>query len=297
MNHTPNPSESDRSRPSLRTAVILILLPGLLALLMFVLVPYLRGMRDQQKMELLLTQTAAADIVAAEAGLAAETAIPERVTPTAMPQASETRTPEAAPSQAVTATAAVVMPALCSPVDGVEIAELDQIISQEYSVPNQKSDLGHHGVDLGSYNFKGRYLFEIPIRAILSGKVAGITVNRPPIGNVVILETHYEDLPPFLRDLYQIQPGQSLYHFYGHLVNEPVQQIGDVILCGEQINLLGKSRTVEAHLHLETRIGATGLVIDQMAFYDAATTEEERAEYLWWRTSGDLTAVNPMDIF
>lgn len=186
---------------------------------------------------------------------------------------------------------------LCSPIEGVPIEELKSVISQPFSVPNQLSDLGHHGVDLGSYNFHGLYLFEIPVRAILPGQVAGITVDRPPIGNVVILETKYDEVPGFLRDFLEMEPDQSLYHFYGHLVNEPAYEIGTRFDCGEQIDLLGKSRTVEAHLHLETRVGKSGLVISQMAFYDAATTEEERSEYLWWRTSGELTAVDPMMIF
>lgn len=215
--------------------------------------------------------------------------------PTVPPVIQPSSTDMPLPSPSPTAT--VDQTLLCSPVDGVPIGDLDLIISQEYSVPNQHSDSGHHGVDLGSYNYNGQYLYEIPIRAILPGKVAGITVDRPPIGNVVILETPYEDLPDFLRQLLEISPGQSLYHMYGHFVNEPSQQIGDQLECGEQINLLGKSRTVEAHLHLETRVGQTGLVVSQMAFYDAATTEEERAEYLWWRTSGEVIAFNPMDIF
>ena len=186
---------------------------------------------------------------------------------------------------------------LCSPIDGVEIQELKTIISQPFNVPNQLSDLGHHGVDFGSYNFHGQYLYEVPVQAILSGQVAGITVNRPPIGNVVILETKYDDLPLFLREYLEVEPDESLYHFYGHLLDEPTVEIGTWFNCGAQINLLGKSQTVEAHLHLETRVGKSGLIISQMAFYDTATTDEERAEYLWWRTSGELIAVDPMSIF
>ena len=286
-----------RAKPSLPTAIILLALPGLLALLMFVVVPYLQGVRKQQKMDLQLTQGAALAAAMTSTDLAAhpiETSTPGITMPVMV---EPTSTPYAISEPSEMNSPTPIEPSFCSPIDGVEINEMDQIISQEFNVPNQKSDVGHHGVDLGSYNFEGRYLYEIPVRAILSGRVAGITVNRPPIGNVVILETPYEDLPSFIRQLYQIQPGQSLYHFYGHLINEPTQQIGDVIQCGDQINLLGKSQTVEAHLHLETRIGVSGLTIDQMAFYDAATTEEERAEYLWWRTSGELTAVNPMDLF
>jgi hypothetical protein len=213
-----------------------------------------------------------------------------------LPQSTNTSMPVTIPYVQI-ASLVYAPDTLCSPIEGVEIFELPEIISQLFNVPNQLSDIGHHGVDLGSYNFHGQYLYEIPIRAILTGNVAGITVNRPPIGNVVILETKYADLPEFLQQNLVITPGESLYHFYGHMIDEPVFALGTRIECGEQINLLGKSQTVEAHLHLETRIGKSNLLVGPMAFYDAATSEEERAEYLWWRTSGELRAIDPMSIF
>ncbi len=187
--------------------------------------------------------------------------------------------------------------ALCSPIEGIEMYELQSIISQEYNVPNQFSDSGHHGVDFGSYNFREQYLFGIYIKAMLAGKVAGVVNNRFPLGNAIILETTYEELPESLREIIDIEPGQSLYHLYGHLMDDPDIVIGTRFNCGDPINRLGASQTAEAHLHLETRVGRSGLVTDSMAFYDTSATEEEQEEYLWWRTSGDLVPFDPMDIF
>ena len=237
------------------------------------------------------------ELPAQQTGLATETKLPIP-TPLASMTAQSANNGNLTGEPYVQIASLVMAPdQLCSPIDGVEIYELQDVISQLFNVPNQLSDNGHHGVDLGSYNFRGQYLYAIPIRAILAGNVAGITVNRPPIGNVVILETKFEDLPEFLQKTLDISPGESLYHFYGHLIDEPVFSMGTRVECGQQLNLLGKSKTVEAHLHLETRIGKSGLLIGPMAFYDAATTEEERSEYLRWRTSGDFRAIDPMTIF
>lgn len=186
---------------------------------------------------------------------------------------------------------------LCSPISGVEFYELQSIISQPYNVPNPFSDLGHHGVDFGSYNFRGNPLRGKPIQAVFSGEVVGIIVDRPPIGNSIILETKYEELPESLRSILNIQEGQSLYHLYAHLFDPPEYWIGEKVECGDEIARLGSSQTAEAHIHFETRIGSGGFIIPSMAFYDSSATEEEQNMYLWWRTSGDLMPFDPMSLF
>jgi murein DD-endopeptidase MepM/ murein hydrolase activator NlpD len=218
------------------------------------------------------------------------TKIPDQ--PTAAAAVTSTYTP-----MLISSSTATQSKNICSPIEGVELYELEQIISQAYDVPNPLSDLGHHGVDLGSYNFHNQYLYAIPIKAILDGRVAGIVVNRPPLGNTIILETKYSDLPEFIINLVDIQPGQSLYHLYAHLLNEPDVSIGTEIKCGQLINLLGKSQTVEAHLHLETVIAKSGLTVESMAFYDTSATEEELEQYRWWRMSGDFIPFDPMLLF
>ena len=186
---------------------------------------------------------------------------------------------------------------ISSPISGVEIYELSSIISQAYNVPNPFSDNGHHGVDFGSYNFRGNYLLGWPIQAVFTGKVVGITVDKYPIGNTIILETPYSQLPENLREVMDIQPDESLYHLYAHMMDPPELEIGQEVECGEIIGKLGQSQTAEAHLHFETRIGISGLTVPSMSFYDTSATEDEMETYLWWRTSGIVMPFDPMSIF
>lgn len=228
---------------------------------------------------------------------AADVNTPVYTTRTSMPM-PPTREPTITPTSTVIVSLLEFAPQdLCSPVEGIEMYELEDIISQLYNVPNQFSDFGHHGVDFGSYNFRDRYLYAVPVKAMLAGRVVGIVRDRPPLGNVIILETPYEDLPASIADLIDIQPGESLYHLYAHLLDDPDYDFGTFFNCGDPINRLGDSQTSEAHLHLETRIGQSGLTVESMAFYDTTATEDEQEEYLWWRTSGDLEPFDPMIIF
>lgn len=185
---------------------------------------------------------------------------------------------------------------VCSPLQNLSFTDLQSVVSQKYNVPNPYSDMGHHGVDLGSYDFHGQYMYEWPVQAVFDGKVAGIIYDRPPLGNAIIIETPQEMLPPLVKSTLQIAPGESIYHMYAHLIKVPDYQTGEAIKCGEIIGQLGNSRTVEAHLHLEMRIGDSGRQISSMALYDTSITEEERQEYLWWRTSGDFMPFDPMTV-
>jgi murein DD-endopeptidase MepM/ murein hydrolase activator NlpD len=183
---------------------------------------------------------------------------------------------------------------VCSPLKNLSLTDLQTVVSQPYNVPNPYSDFGHHGVDLGSYDFHGQYMYEWPVQAVLDGRVAGLIQDRPPLGNAIIIETPLELLPSSIKESLPMAPGESIYHMYAHLIQTPDFELGEAIDCGEVIGQLGNSRTVEAHLHLEMRIGSSGMQIPSMAFYDTATTEEERQTYLWWRTSGDFMPFDPM---
>ncbi|MCJ7622317.1 MAG: M23 family metallopeptidase, partial [Anaerolineaceae bacterium] len=206
--------------------------------------------------------------------------------------------PSSTPTPTLVVSSMVFAPEeLCPPIAGVEFYELQSIISQPFNVPNPFSDFGHHGVDFGSYNFRGKPLLGTSVQAVFSGEVVGIIVDRPPIGNTIILETRYEDLPESLRSNLDINEGQSLYHLYAHLLESPEYWIGETVECGEEIAHIGSSQTVEAHLHLETTIGSSGYIFSSMAFYDTSATEEEQNTYLWWRTSGDLMPLDPMNLF
>jgi murein DD-endopeptidase MepM/ murein hydrolase activator NlpD len=183
------------------------------------------------------------------------------------------------------------------PLNGFNAEALPLIISQPYGVPNEFRDSGHHGVDFGYYDYNGEYILGHPVNAVFSGKVAGVLIDRPPLGYAVMVETPYESLPTEYTDALDIKPGYSLYILYAHLNSQPPFQIGDEIAWQQQIGEVGKSQTAEAHLHLETRIGLSGFTFMSMAYYDTATTEEERELYMRWRTSGDFHPFDPMILF
>lgn len=186
---------------------------------------------------------------------------------------------------------------VCSPIQGVEVSDLSSIISQPYNVISPNSDFGHHGVDFGSYNFHGQGLYGFPLQSVFPGRVAGIVENHVPLGNAIIIETAYDELPERLRTLLGVAENQSIFHLYAHMVSAPVLKIGDRVSCGEVIGYLGKSQTAEAHLHFETRIGLSNEEIPDMAFYDSTATQDQMDAYLRWRTSGDFMPLDPMSLF
>ncbi|MCE1253551.1 MAG: hypothetical protein LWX83_08390 [Anaerolineae bacterium] len=186
---------------------------------------------------------------------------------------------------------------MSTPLQGIGFGELPSIISQLYNVPDPLKDTGHHGVDLGSYDYHGKLIYDWPIQAVFAGKVVGIIIDRPPIGNTIILESTYNELPPEVIQLKGIKQGQSLYHMYSHMLNPPTLKIGDRVILAQEIGRVGKSQTVEAHLHLEMVIGVSGQTFSSMAYYNANATEDEKKEYMYWRTSGTFVAFDPMELF
>jgi len=203
-------------------------------------------------------------------------------------------TPTRTPTPTATPILAVYDSKMNTPIQGVGLEELKLIISQKFNVPNIKQDSGHHGVDLGSYDFKGKNLSGDPIHSVFSGKVAGMTTDRPPLGNNIIIETPYDLIPVELSTRYNVVPGQSLYQLYGHMLEAPVFQIGDKINGGQRIGRIGKSQTAEAHLHLEFRIGPSDQTFAGMAYYSTDATQMEKDTYLRWRISGQFIPYDPM---
>lgn len=183
------------------------------------------------------------------------------------------------------------------PLSGLTAADMPLVISQTYSVTDEHRDVGHHGVDLGYYDYKGKYIYNLPINSIFAGTVAGIIHDRPPLGFAVMVETPYNSLPDEYRTALNIQSDESLYILYAHMVEAPRYLVGDAIAWQQQIGNVGKSQTVEAHLHLETRVGKSGFTFNSMAFYDTSASEEEMNTYLRWRTSGDFRPFDPMKLF
>ncbi|MEJ5313625.1 MULTISPECIES: M23 family metallopeptidase [Anaerolinea] len=214
----------------------------------------------------------------------------------------------------------------CSPLEGIALDALQDpdLLKTPFEAPPAGDDGGHFGVDFAYWNSpEGKPMLGLPVHAILEGKVAGIISNRKPYGNTIILETPLKDLPAEIRELlpvssFQNQPtpipartlfcpqisfqgdfsSLSLYHLYAHLNTPPARRTGESVMCGDKIGEVGSTgNSVNAHLHLETRIGPAGVTFPGMAHYDNSATVEEMGWYCLWRISGLFRAFDPMILF
>jgi murein DD-endopeptidase MepM/ murein hydrolase activator NlpD len=88
---------------------------------------------------------------------------------------------------------------------------------------------------------------------------------------------------------------RSLYTFYGHFLSPVELSIGEEVVCGQQIGLVGNSgMSSNPHLHFETRIGPSGARFDSMAYYTLNSTQSERYNYCVWRVSNTFQLFDPM---
>lgn len=225
------------------------------------------------------------------------------------------------PSATVPATTTPVAQArICSPLDGYTLDQLVGQVSNPYNPPPPGSDDPHYGTDLADFRPEDRIARSgMAVQAVLEGRIAGVTLNRFPYGNLVIIETRLDALSAgqqaqlFLPDLpaeprrplalscpdYTLPPDwrtspRSLYLLYAHLLRPPTLQTGDTITCGEQIGQIGDSGNALApHLHLEVRIGPAGVNFPAMAHYDTSARLEEMGAYCLWRVSGLFESIDP----
>lgn len=134
-----------------------------------------------------------------------------------------------------------------------------------------------------------------PVQAILSGKAATVIDDLYPYGNMVIVETPYNNLAETTRAAINIEESESLYILYAHLDQAPLVGLGDQISACQLLGEVGKSGNADIpHLHLETRIGPSGTVFESMRFYDTRASLEEMENYKLWRTSGVYRHFDPM---
>ena len=159
------------------------------------------------------------------------------------------------------------------------------------------SDGGHHGLDIG-FVLRGKQRFlGTPVLAALEGKVASIIHNRPPYGNMVMLETSFDHIPPKIIADHNIAVGESIYIVYGHLQNLQPINVGDVVKCGHQIAEAGLTGiTSGPHLHFETRWGPANAVFPLMGAYRGDITPEEMYYYKIWRMSHSFQLFNPIEL-
>ncbi len=188
---------------------------------------------------------------------------------------------------------------ICSPLIDTPFEDLSQIIADPYRPPPPGSELRHHGVDFAYFHRFDRAAIEgAGIQSVLKGLVAAAIVDSFPYGNMLIIETPGVALPAQLASQIQIGAGESLYVLYAHMERPPALRLGDNVESCQSLGTVGKSGNAGgAHLHLETRLGPSGTRFTGMAYYKAWATDEQRSNYLLWRTSGTYRHFDPMTVF
>jgi murein DD-endopeptidase MepM/ murein hydrolase activator NlpD len=195
----------------------------------------------------------------------------------------------------------------CSPLAVLNLDQLPSYITQPFIAPGPihdaehpdwvQRDDGHHGVDLGYYKMNGKLFTGTPVLSALDGKIAAVVNNRPPYGNMVIVETTFEHIPPALVASQSIASGDSLYTLYAHLQNLQTLSIGQAVACGQQLAETGLTGfTGGPHLHFETRWGPPEQSFPSMAYYRADATSEEILNYEHWRMSAIFHLFDPMQL-
>ncbi|MBX3047485.1 MAG: M23 family metallopeptidase [Anaerolineales bacterium] len=215
------------------------------------------------------------------------------------PPATAAPTPTSEPQPTPTETAITQSP-ICSPLAGHEIATLLSLYLTQPFIPPQgaNKETGHHGLDFAYYSGgpTGGHINGTPIQSMLDGVVAGMGYNAV-YGYYLIIETPFVLLPAELAEHYEAGADESLYMLYGHMQAAAPFAIGDVLACGQVVGQVGDSGsqqfTSDPHLHIETRVGAAGVRLAEMAYYTADVTEAQTAEYLRWRTSDEFRLMDP----
>jgi murein DD-endopeptidase MepM/ murein hydrolase activator NlpD len=212
---------------------------------------------------------------------------------------------------------------MCSPLDDFTLQTLPKIITQPYKNPPPGDETLHHGIDFSFWTYgQLKTMTGLKIFSVLSGTVAGITLNKYPYGNMVIVETSLDALPqdlisqlqaptpaptlPYTGPLscpqYPQNPTwdtskRSLYLLYAHMKDAPLVKIGDHVSCGQQLGVVGNTGdSSNNHLHFETNIGPSGARFNSMGHYSAGMTAEEIANYCIWRVSNLFQLFNPMKL-
>ena len=202
------------------------------------------------------------------------------------------------PTSAPTGTSTPVPFVVCSPLEIHSLEELPEITSDPYRPPPPGKEERHHGVDFSYYRRGERTTIQgVGVQSVLSGRVAAAIAESFPYGNVVIIETTYEVLPTELISELEIAPGESIYTLYAHMDQTPLVTLGETVQACQLLGQVGMSgNAYEPHLHLEMRLGAPGAQFSSMGYYKADDTEEERSNYLLWRTSWEFRHFDPMRV-
>ncbi|MBG0788131.1 MAG: M23 family metallopeptidase [Anaerolineaceae bacterium] len=244
-------------------------------------------------------------------------------TATAAPTQTAQPTPSPSPTTLPPASTPTEEPfAICCPLEDEAIDSLPLIVVNTLVEPYAwGTDFGHPGVDFAYYQRGDRESIEgIEIYAIMAGQAALILDDLYPYGYTIVIETPLAELPEDLQQslmaAYEPVPENldyqyncpnvptptltgeySLYHLYAHQQVRPAFEVGEEIACGQLLGTVGNSGwSSNPHLHLETRLGPSGLEITTMAHYETTATEEQLSNYCLWRSSGYYQIVDPFEI-
>jgi murein DD-endopeptidase MepM/ murein hydrolase activator NlpD len=231
------------------------------------------------------------------------------------------------PSHSPTSTLMSTPVPICSPLNDVPLSELQKYISNPFVelIRLGSSEGGHHGTDFAYYThpLTKKPMLGSAIHSVFSGRVASVSVDRLPYGNLIIIETPLSELPPEVAALFGEFPEPtpsvagppancpelaalpvewdaahpSLYLLYAHMNLPADYEIGDKVGCGQVIGQVGTTGTsIIPHLHLEVRYGPGGASFESLAFYSVDDTIEERAAYCTWRMGGNFQMIDPMRV-
>lgn len=235
-------------------------------------------------------------LAACAAPIAEATSTPSQIaapsiTASLEPTATETIAPSATPWP---------LTDVCSPLQDHALTDLPKYLTQPFIAPQgANKETGHHGVDFAYYRRDGvgEHIEGTPIQSVLNGFMAGLGYNLV-YGNYLVIETPFEWLPADLAALYPISGGESLYLLYAHMQDLAPFEIHEPLDCRQVIGYVGGSGdpffVSDPHLHIETRIGPADIFIEPMSYYDTLATEDEKTEYLYWRTSDTFRLFDPM---
>lgn len=188
---------------------------------------------------------------------------------------------------------------ICSPLAGIPVDELADIVSAPYDPPPLGKEDRHHGLDFAFYR-RGDYasILGVGVQAAMDSKVVMLLEDSFPYGNAIMFETVGTALPEEIRNTLCMGEEESLYILYAHLSDPPTAALLENLTACEQVGFVGKSGNAGVpHLHMETRIGPSGEIFYGMSYYSTQTTPNERANYIRWRTSGDFIHFDPFLLY
>lgn len=211
--------------------------------------------------------------------------------------------------------------AIYSPLIGIPLAQLTDMIFNPFHLPAPGSDDPHQGIDFSDIDPETKIAKTgLGVQAIIEGRVIAAISDRFPYGNAVMTETDWQDLPPGWQALIDLQAvpapwkkisalscptgwdqyspdlgKSSLYILYAHLLDQPELEIGERIIAGDPIGNIGMSGNALApHVHVEIRYGPSNLFPDGIAHYDVSASAAEMSNYCRWRISGWFRPIDPM---